>query len=64
MFWRLVVDFPSDQVVQQALLEGGYFKTMELHEEVKKSLKTEYPYLLVDVFQISGTRFILRRVEL
>ena len=23
---------------------------MELHEEVKKNPKTEYPYLLVDVF--------------
>ena len=38
--------------------------TMELHEEVKMNLKTEYPYLLVDVFQISWTRFILRGVEL
>ena len=37
---------------------------MELHEEVKKNPKTEYPYLLVYVFQISGTRFILRGVEL
>ena len=34
--------------------------TMELHEEVKKNPKTKYPYLLVDVFQISRTRFILR----
>ena len=37
---------------------------MELHEEVKKSLKMEYPYLQVDIFRISGTRFILREVEL
>ena len=37
---------------------------MELHEEVKKNPKTKYPYLLVDVFRISGMRFILRRVEL
>ena len=37
---------------------------MELHEEVEKNSKTEYPYLLVNVFQISGTRFILKGVEL
>ena len=37
---------------------------MELHDEVKKNPKTEYPYLLVDVFRISGTRFILKGVEL
>ena len=37
---------------------------MEQRDEVKKSLETKYPYLLVDVFQISRTRFILRGVEL
>ena len=34
--------------------------TMKLYEEVKKNPKTKYPYFLVDVFRISGTRFILR----
>ena len=110
MFWRLVVEFPSNQEIHQASLEGEYFreeiwyyrkgglvigvtwelfkvpikilesigqvtwskvnmyakqsriliKTMELHDEVKKNLKTKYPYLLVDIFWISETRFILR----
>ena len=38
--------------------------TMELHEEVKKHPKRKYTYLLVNVFRILGTRFILRGVEL
>ena len=37
---------------------------MELQDEVKKNLETMYPYLLVNVVRISGTRFILRGVEL
>ena len=27
-----------------------FIEKMELHEEVEKNSKTEYPYLLVDVF--------------
>ena len=26
MFWRLVVEFPSDQEICQASLEGGYLR--------------------------------------
>ena len=37
---------------------------MKLPEGVKKNPKAEYPYLLVDIFQILGTRFILMGVEL
>ena len=37
---------------------------MELHEEVQKNPKMEYPYLLVDIVLISGMRFILRGLEL
>ena len=33
---------------------------VELHDEVKKSLETKYPYLQVDVVRILGTRFILK----
>ena len=43
---------------------GILIKTMELYEEVKKNPKTQYPYLLVDVFRISEMRFIFRGVEL
>ena len=29
MFWRLVVEFPSDQEIRKVLLEGEYFKEKE-----------------------------------
>ena len=45
-------------------LSRSWNYTMELHEEEMKNPKTEYLYLLVDVVRISGTRFILRGVEL
>ena len=41
--------------------QGGILiKKIELHEEVEKNPKTEYPYLLDDVFRISEMRFILK----
>ena len=52
------------KVHRKAKLSGVFIETMELHEEVKKNPKTEYPCLLVDVFRISRMRFILRGVEL
>ena len=45
-------------------LSRGWNCTMELHKEVKENPKMEYPYLLVNVFRISRTRFILRGVKL
>ena len=57
---ELVWQVTWSKVNRYAKWSGVIIKTMELHEEVKKNSKIEYPYPLVDVFRISGTRFILR----
>ena len=36
MFWRLVVDSPSDQEVRQVSLEGEYFKKKNWYYGLKK----------------------------